>query len=170
MLLLQNAAAKLLKFPHSQRPKAPQSSIFNIYYADRGDSQLNLSAIITNIVSNFDITVFYCKFAPRKPGSKPRLAAGRARNGQIICQPNNEMGKTHSFIHKLGGAATALWHLGKRGARHIGLPLVYAGVLLMGIFYFTGLTHYNLLLLLPLLLILMGIVGFVHQEKGKNDY
>ena len=33
-----------------------------------------------------------------------------------------------------------------------------------------GLTNYNLLLLLPLLLILMGIVGFVHQEKGKNDY
>lgn len=40
----------------------------------------------------------------------------------------------------------------------------------MGIFYFTGLTNYNLLLLLPLLLILMGIVGFVHQEKSKNDY
>lgn len=80
------------------------------------------------------------------------------------------MSKKHLSIDKPKKAASWLWRLAKRGARHIGLPLVYAGVLLMGIFYFTGLTNYNLLLLLPLLLILMGIVGFVHQEKGKNDY
>ena len=73
------------------------------------------------------------------------------------------MSKKHLSIDKPKKAASWLWRLAKRGAARIGLPFVYAGVLLM-------VTNYNLLLLLPLLLILMGIVGFVHQEKGKNDY
>jgi hypothetical protein len=102
------------------------------------------------------------------------LAEACRRNGKEwaspIYQPNNEMSKKHLSIDKPKKAASWLWRLAKRGAARIGLPFVYAGVLLMGIFYFTGLTNYNLLLLLPLLLILMGIVGFVHQEKGKNDY
>ena len=75
------------------------------------------------------------------------------------------MGKRDYSMNKPKRAASWLWRLIKRGTAHIGLPFVYAGVLLMGIFYFTGLTNYNLLLLLPLLLILLGIVGYVRQEK-----
>ena len=80
------------------------------------------------------------------------------------------MGNRHLSLAKIKNIVTPLLRLCKRGANHVRLPFVYLGVALMGIFYFTGLTNYNLLLLLPLLLILMGIVGFVHQEKGKNDY
>lgn len=80
------------------------------------------------------------------------------------------MGKKNISTTKLKRAALRLWNLCKQGAKHVGLPFVYAGVALMGIFYFTGLTNYNLLILLPLLLILLGIVGFVKQEKRKERY
>lgn len=55
-------------------------------------------------------------------------------------------------------------------ARHLGLPLVYAGVALLAFFYFTGLTSHNLLLLLPLAIMLLGVVSFVHNEKHKEIY
>ncbi len=38
------------------------------------------------------------------------------------------------------------------------------------VFYFTGLTDYNLLTLLPVLSILAGIVGYVREEKQKSAY
>lgn len=54
--------------------------------------------------------------------------------------------------------------------RHVGLPLVYVGVLLFAVFYFTGLTNYNILLFIPLLLIIVGVIGFVHREKTAGQY
>lgn len=65
---------------------------------------------------------------------------------------------------------TTLRKASTKCARHMGLPLVYAGVALLAIFYFTGLNNHNLLLLLPLALMLFGVVGFVHNEKHKEIY
>jgi hypothetical protein len=45
------------------------------------------------------------------------------------------------------------------------MPLIYIGVVLMVVFYFTNLTNYNLLLFLPLLLIALGIIGKVAADR-----
>lgn len=58
----------------------------------------------------------------------------------------------------------------RKTTKHIGLPFVYGGVLLLAVFYFTGLTDYNWLTLLPVLSILVGIVGYVKGEKRKSAY
>lgn len=58
----------------------------------------------------------------------------------------------------------------RKAFRHIGLPFVYGGVLLLAIFYFTGLTDYNWLTVLPVLSIVAGIVGYVRGEKQKSAY
>lgn len=55
-------------------------------------------------------------------------------------------------------------------ARHTGLPLVYAGVALLAVAYFTGLNNHNWLLLLALAIMLAGIIGFVYNEKRKEPY
>lgn len=55
-------------------------------------------------------------------------------------------------------------------ANHAGLPLVYTGTTLLAIFYITGWTNNNLLLLLPLALMLIGAAGFVRNEKRKENY
>lgn len=47
----------------------------------------------------------------------------------------------------------------------VGIPLIYIGVMLMVVFYFTNLTNYNLLLFLPLLLIAVGISGKVAADR-----
>lgn len=47
----------------------------------------------------------------------------------------------------------------------VGIPLIYIGVVLMVVFYFTNLTNYNLLLFLPLLLITIGIIGKVAADR-----
>ncbi len=52
----------------------------------------------------------------------------------------------------------------------LGLPMVYAGVILMTLLYAFDLTRYNLLLLLPLLFTLAGIFFFTRNEKRKGDY
>lgn len=54
--------------------------------------------------------------------------------------------------------------------RHAGLPLVYLGVLLFAVFYFTGLTNYNILLFIPLMLIIVGVIGFVYRERTIGEY
>lgn len=56
-------------------------------------------------------------------------------------------------------------HLWPRMRPVVGIPLVYIGVVLMVVFYFTNLTNYNLLLFLPLLLIAVGIVGKVAADR-----
>lgn len=55
-------------------------------------------------------------------------------------------------------------------ARHTGIGLVYLGVLLFAVFYFTGLTNYNILLYLPLFLIILGTIGFVRRKKAERSY
>ena len=55
-------------------------------------------------------------------------------------------------------------------ARHTGIYLVYLGVLLYAVFYFTGLTNYNILLYIPLLLIILGTIGFVKHKKVEGEY
>lgn len=52
----------------------------------------------------------------------------------------------------------------------LGLPMVYAGVILMVLLYAFDLTRYNLLLPLPLLFTLAGIFFFTRNEKRKGDY
>ena len=62
------------------------------------------------------------------------------------------------FFSKVRGGAGRLWpHV----RPVVGIPLIYIGVVLMVVFYFTNLTNYNLLLFLPLLLITVGIIGSV---------
>lgn len=67
-----------------------------------------------------------------------------------------------SFFLKVKGAAGRLW---SRIRPVVGYPLIYIGVLLMVVFYFTGLTNYNLLLFLPLLFIIAGIIGKVMADR-----
>jgi hypothetical protein len=50
-----------------------------------------------------------------------------------------------------------------------GLPIVCLGVLLLAVFYILNLTNHNLLFL-PTLLILIGICGYVRQEKQHDKY
>ncbi len=74
-----------------------------------------------------------------------------------------------SFTFNVGVFIT-IQRVTKKIFKHIGLPFVYGGVLLLAIFYFTGLTNYNWLTLLPLLCIFTGIVGYVKGEKRKSAY
>lgn len=55
----------------------------------------------------------------------------------------------------------------KRSMPVWGLPLIYIGVLLMVIFYLTGLTNHNLLTFLPVVVILFGLITFVKREKSR---
>jgi len=65
---------------------------------------------------------------------------------------------TRRFVSKTKGFVGRLWpHV----RPVVGIPLIYIGVVLMVVFYFTDLTNYNLLLFLPLLLITVGIIGSV---------
>lgn len=77
------------------------------------------------------------------------------------------MKKLASFCNKVW---TSLRRVTNYGLDRVGLPAIYIGVACLAIFYFTGLTNYNLLLILPLLMILIGIIGFVHQQKTKGAY
>lgn len=49
----------------------------------------------------------------------------------------------------------------------IGYPLIYAGVMLMAVLYFTNLTNYNYLVFIPMILITIGIMGRVKSMKDK---
>jgi hypothetical protein len=77
------------------------------------------------------------------------------------------MHKSFTFLVKV---FTTIQRITKKTFEHIGLPFVYGGVLLLAIFYFTGLTNYNWLTLLSVLFILAGIVGYVKSEKRKSAY
>ncbi len=77
------------------------------------------------------------------------------------------MHKPFTFLVKV---YTAIDRITKKTFKHIGLPFVYGGVLLLAVFYFTGLTDYNWLTLLPVLSIFAGIVGYVREEKQKSAY
>lgn len=77
------------------------------------------------------------------------------------------MQASFSFLVK---AFSFFQRIARKTTKHIGLPFVYGGVLLLAVFYFTGLTDYNWLTLLPVLCILAGIVGYVRGEKRKSAY
>lgn len=77
------------------------------------------------------------------------------------------MHKSFTFLVKV---FSSLQRITRNAFKYIGLPFVYGGVLLLVIFYFTGLTNYNWLTLLPVLCILAGIVGYVRGEKRKSAY
>lgn len=77
------------------------------------------------------------------------------------------MHKSFTFLVKV---FSSLQRITRNAFKYIGLPFVYGGVLLLVIFYFTGLTNYNWLTLLPVLCILAGIVGYVGGEKRKSAY
>lgn len=68
----------------------------------------------------------------------------------------------HRLVSKAKGFIGRLW---PRVRPVVGIPLIYIGVVLMVVFYFTNLTNYNLLLFLPLLLIGLGIIGKVAADR-----
>ena len=78
--------------------------------------------------------------------------------------------KKHKIIDKVNGLIQKIKPLAARCAAHIGLPFVYIGVILLAVFYFTGLTDYNWLTIIPPILILAGIIGFVRQQKRSSEY
>lgn len=77
------------------------------------------------------------------------------------------MTKTTNFLHRLAATCKRFF---KRLADATGLPCVYAGVLLMTVLYIFRLTNYDALLLLPVLLILAGIAGYVRKLKAESNY
>ena len=77
------------------------------------------------------------------------------------------MTKTTNLLHRLAATCKRFF---KRLADATGLPCVYAGVLLMVVLYIFRLTNYDALLLLPVLLILAGIAGYVRKLKAESNY
>lgn len=73
--------------------------------------------------------------------------------------------RSRHFRSSLTTAAQVLRRLGRRVRPVVGIPLIYIGVVLMVVFYFTNLTNYNILLFLPLLLITIGIIGKVAADR-----
>jgi len=54
--------------------------------------------------------------------------------------------------------------------RFMGLPWLYAGVALFVVSYVFSLTHYTFLLILALLLVLFGAIGWVVKEKHNSKW
>ena len=52
----------------------------------------------------------------------------------------------------------------------VGLPMVVAGVVVLVVSYFTGLSRLNSVLLLGLLLVLIGTAGYVWKAKRGSKY
>lgn len=69
------------------------------------------------------------------------------------------------FRSSLTTAANVFCRLSHHVRPVVGIPLIYTGVVLMVVFYFTNLTNYNLFLFLPLLLITVGIIGKVAADR-----
>jgi|GEM_PF-5823372 hypothetical protein len=69
--------------------------------------------------------------------------------------------------------AAKLYHVIASGIKKnrfcLGLPLVYTGVLFFASLFVFGLTNHNLPLL-PTIMIIAGIWGFIKYEKSKSDY
>ena len=57
----------------------------------------------------------------------------------------------------------------KKNRFYLGLPLVYVGVLFLALLFAFGFTNHNVLLL-PTIMIIAGIWGFIKYEKSKSDY
>ena len=52
----------------------------------------------------------------------------------------------------------------------VGLPMVYVGVAVLLLAYVTRLSRFNAVLLLGLLLVLAGTVGYVWKVKRESKY
>jgi len=52
----------------------------------------------------------------------------------------------------------------------VGLPMVYVGVAVLLLAFFTKLSHYNGVLLLGLFLVIAGTVGYVWKTKRESKY
>ena len=58
-----------------------------------------------------------------------------------------------------------------RKLQHIaGLPLVYTGVIILALSYFTGLSHVKPILVTGLLLIVAGIATYVWKVRHQSQY
>ncbi len=88
----------------------------------------------------------------------PHPLQGHSSHEQTSQKASRRGGALRRFLSKVKGVVGRLWpHV----RPVVGIPLIYMGVALMVVFYFTNLTNYNLLLFLPLLLITVGIIGKV---------
>ena len=52
----------------------------------------------------------------------------------------------------------------------VGLPMVYVGVAVLLLSYVTRLSRFNAVLLLGLLLVVVGTVGYVWKVKRESKY
>ena len=52
----------------------------------------------------------------------------------------------------------------------LGLPLVYAGVVVLALGYATGLTRHNAVLAIGLLLVIAGAATYVWKERRESKY
>ena len=52
----------------------------------------------------------------------------------------------------------------------VGLPMVYVGVAVLLLAYVTRLSRFNAVLLLGLLLVVVGTVGYVWKVKRESKY
>ncbi len=58
----------------------------------------------------------------------------------------------------------------KKIAKYAGLMLVYLGVILLTVFYFTGLSNHNICNLLGFFLIVAGIIGYILAQRKQSKY
>lgn len=92
----------------------------------------------------------------------PRPLQGHSSHEQTSQKESRRGGALRRFLSKVKGLIARLWpHV----CLVVGIPLIYIGVVLMMVFYFTNLTNYNILLFLPLLLIAVGIIGKVAADR-----
>lgn len=84
-----------------------------------------------------------------------------------FCNRFRKKSKMRVYVSRLAGMLRKATHA---CAKRTGLPLVYAGVIMLATFYFTGLTNNNYLTLFPLAIMLAGTTGFVYNEKRKDFY
>ena len=52
----------------------------------------------------------------------------------------------------------------------LGLPLVYAGVVVLALGYATGLTRHNAVLAIGLILVIAGAATYVWKERRESKY
>ena len=77
------------------------------------------------------------------------------------------MAKTASILKQISNFSKRIF---KRCINAMDLPCVYVGVLIMMLIYIFKLTNYTALLLLPVILIILGIIGYVHRQKTEGKY
>lgn len=79
----------------------------------------------------------------------------------------HKMAKTTSILKQISNFSKRIF---KRCINAMDLPCVYVGVLIMMLIYIFKLTNYTALLLLPVILIILGIIGYVHRQKTEGKY